>query len=94
LQGAFAPIIHEINYCFNLYQEDQYGGKDVDKIILAGGTAALPNLTTHLSNLLDTRVFVGDPWVRVVYPPEMKPLLQDIGAKFAISIGLAMRDID
>lgn len=94
LEQAFSPIIHEINYCFNLYQQDEYGGKDIEKIILSGGTAGLPNATEHLSDLLNTRVYVGDPWARVIYPQEMKPILDDIGAKFAISIGLAMRDIE
>lgn len=94
IEKSFSSIIHEINYCFNLYQQDEYGAKDIDKIILSGGTASLPNVTQHLSDLLNTRVYIGDPWARVVYPEEMKPLLQDIGAKFAISIGLAMRDIE
>lgn len=94
LKNPFAPIIHEINYCFNLYQQDQYGGKEIDKIILSGGTASLPNIKEHLAKLLNKNVYVGDPWSQVGYPEDMKPILQGIGAKFAISIGLAMRDID
>lgn len=94
VEDAFSPIINEIQYSFNLYQQDMYGGKNIDRIILSGGTAALPHITEYLSNLLNRRVYVGDPWARISYPEEMKPLLQEIGAKFAIGIGLAMRDIE
>lgn len=92
IKDTLGSIIHEINYCYNLYQQDEYGGKDIEKIILSGGTSLLPNVTETLSELLKTRVFVGDPWARIDYPEEMRPILNEIGSKFSIAIGLAMRD--
>ncbi len=94
IEEAFSSIIHEINYCFNLYKQDEYGGQKIEKIILSGGTSGLPNIIDYLSKLLNIPVFIGDPWARVIYPKEMKPLLNEIGSRFAVSIGLAMRDID
>jgi len=38
-------------------------------------------------------VFIGDPWARVMYPMEMKSVLQQIGPRMAVSVGLAMREI-
>jgi type IV pilus assembly protein PilM len=93
-ESILQPIIHEIKYSFNLYKQDEYGGKDIDKIILTGGSSLLPHITDYLSQLLDVPVFLGDPWARVVYPEEMRPILDEIGPKFAISIGLGMRDIE
>jgi len=37
---------------------------------------------------------VGDPWSRVIYPLELKPVLDRIGARFSVSVGLAMREIE
>ena len=84
-------IINEIKYAFELYQRQ--GDNKVDKIILSGGSAFLPNLTNYLSELLGLPVIIGDPWDRIVYPLDLKPLLTEIGPRMAACIGLSMRDI-
>jgi len=75
----------------NLYQSQ--GNTSLEKIVLAGGSAWLPNITQYLSNVLGVKVFIGDPWARVMYPMEMKSVLQQIGPRMAVSVGLAMREI-
>jgi hypothetical protein len=51
----------------------------------------LPN---YFANLLGLKVYLGDPWARVVYPEELKPVLDEVGARFSVAIGLAMRNIE
>ena len=75
----------------NIYQ-GQYS-RDIEKVILAGGSSWLPNLTSFLSQTLNLRVFIGDPWARIMYPVELKPALNEIGPSYAVSVGLAMREI-
>jgi len=84
-------IINEVRYVLNLYQSQ--GNTSLEKIVLAGGSAWLPNITQYLSNVLGVKVFIGDPWARVMYPMEMKSVLQQIGPRMAVSVGLAMREI-
>jgi type IV pilus assembly protein PilM len=92
--SSLAPLINEIKYCLNLFQSQEGGGiKKVEKIILTGGGAALPNLREYLTSGLSLRVYIGDPWARVIYPEELRPVLDEIGPKFSVSIGLAMREI-
>lgn len=91
LEFAIGSIINEVRYCLNLYQGQ--GAQSVEKVILAGGSAYLANLADYLARILNMKVFIGDPWARVIYPTELKPLLQEIGPRFAVAIGLAMRDI-
>jgi len=67
--------------------------KSLDKIILTGGSAFLPDLTTYFSKLLDIKVIIGDPWDKIVYPLELKPVLQQLGPRFSVAVGLAMREI-
>ncbi|MBI3120180.1 MAG: pilus assembly protein PilM [Candidatus Kerfeldbacteria bacterium] len=91
LEFVMHSIINEIRYIINLYQnQDQ---RPIEKIVLSGGTAYVPGLTEFIAKALDLKVFVGDPWARVVYPVDLKPVLQEIGPRFAIAIGLAMREI-
>lgn len=94
LEEVLSILINEIRYCFNLYHENSDKQKvDIEKIILTGGASLFPGLAKYLSNTLNIRVYVGDPWARIVYPEDLKPVLAEIGPKFAVAIGLAMRDI-
>lgn len=88
---TISPIINEIKYTLNLFQSKN--NKKVEKIVLSGGSALLINLVNYLSKTLDINVIVSDPWSWVSYPMELKPMLDEIGPRFAIAIGLAMREI-
>lgn len=92
IEFVISSIINEINYAFNLYrgQQDQ---AVVDKIILAGGSAFLPQLPEYLARTLNINVVIGDPWSRIVYPVDLKPALDEIGPRFAVTIGLGIREI-
>ncbi len=91
IEKSLSAIINEIKYIFEIYQRQ--GASTIDKIILTGGSAWLPKLPEYLSNLLKLPVIIGDPWDRIVYPLDLKPVLYEIGPSMAVSIGLAMRDI-
>ncbi len=92
VEKAFTPILNEIKYTLNVYQEQNK--KKVEKIILTGGSALLGNLPGYLSNVLNINAYVGDPWARIIFPTELKPILDRLGSKFAVAIGLSMRDIE
>jgi type IV pilus assembly protein PilM len=92
VERAFDPILKEIKYTIDTYRDQNK--QKVEKIILTGGTALLGNLSGYLSKTLNINTYVGDPWARVIFPTELKPILDRLGAKFAVSIGLAMRDIE
>jgi Tfp pilus assembly PilM family ATPase len=91
IQRSLNSIINEIKYVFELYRRQ--GNAQIDKIIITGGSAFLPSLTSYLSELLKLPVVIGDPWDRIIYPLDLKPVLQEIGPRMAVSIGLASRDI-
>ena len=93
IESSIEPIINEIKYCFDLYSS-QGESKHVEKVILTGGSAYLPNLVEYLTNLLNIKVIIGDPWARVIYPVELKTVLDQIGPRFAVAVGLAMREIE
>ena len=89
------PIITDLNYSMNIFLGQKMNqGKKVEKIILTGGGALLPHLADYLGTALNMRVYIGDPWSRVVYPESLKPVLDQIGPRYGVTVGLAMRDID
>lgn len=85
------PIVTEIQYMIDFYHS-QYGGS-LEKIILSGGSSMLLNLTEYLSQRLNIKVIIGDPWSRVHYPAELKSVLAEVGPRLAVAIGLALREI-
>lgn len=91
IEFVVSSIINEIRFVLNLYRAQ--GRPPVDKIVLAGGSAFLLNLPEYLEKTLSIKTFIGDPWARVVYPMDLQPVLQEIGPRFAVAIGLAMREI-
>jgi type IV pilus assembly protein PilM len=85
------PIVTEMQYMLDFFHS-QNSGK-VEKVVLSGGGAMLLNLADYLSGRLNLKVIVGDPWNRVHYPAELKPVLSEVGPRLAVAIGLAMREI-
>ncbi|MFA6099514.1 MAG: type IV pilus assembly protein PilM [Patescibacteria group bacterium] len=95
LTTLMKPIINEVKYSFSLYQGQGGPGEQrkIDKIILTGGSALLPRLPEFITQLMNVNAYLGDPWARVVYPTDLRPILDEIGSRFSVSIGCAMRDI-
>jgi type IV pilus assembly protein PilM len=89
---VISPIVNEIKYALNLFH-DKYN-LQAEKIILSGGSALLPNLTSYLEKILNIKVLIGDPWARISYPVDLGPLLAEIGPRMSVAIGLAMREIE
>jgi type IV pilus assembly protein PilM len=106
IPAAFEPIanliVTEVSFSLKLFaglgaengQIKEDAAKIVDKVILTGGGSLLPNLDAYLAQKLNLRVFRGDPWARILYPDPVRPLLDQIGPRFSVAVGLASREFD
>lgn len=92
IEFVISTIVNEIKYVLNLYQ-NQGNARPIEKIILCGGSSFLVSLPDYLQKIFNIKVFIGDPWARVMYPVELKPVWEEIGPRFAVSVGFAMRQI-
>lgn len=91
ISSTLEPIVTEMQYMLDFFKSQ--GGDTIEKIILSGGSALLLNLCDYFSKRLNIKVIVGDPWNRINYPAELKPVLSEAGPRLAVAIGLAMREI-
>ena len=89
LEPILSGIIEEIKRSMKFYQE-QLGGS-IEKIVLSGGSARLPELTSYFSTILETDVEVGNPWVGISYSSSQEPSLSGTYAEYSTAIGLAKR---
>lgn len=91
IEFMVSSVVNEIRYVLNLYHNQS--NVQIEKIVLSGGSAWLPNLPQYLSQVLNIKVIIGDPWSRIIYPVELKPVLAEIGPRLSVCVGLAMREI-
>jgi type IV pilus assembly protein PilM len=91
IEFVISSIINEIRFVLNLYRTQGTG--PIQRIVLSGGSSVLVNLPGYLEKTLSIKTFVGDPWARIVYPTELKPVLNEIAPRFSVAIGLAMREL-
>lgn len=91
IEVTLSPVINEVRYAISLYQAES--PQPIEKIVLTGGSAYLPNLAQYLESVFQIRVVVGDPWAQVSYPLDLKGVLEEIGPRFVTAIGLALREI-
>lgn len=92
IEQSFAPILNEIKFTMKSYSETHK--KNVEKVILTGGMAMTAQLAPWLAEVLRLNVEVGDPFAGVIYPVELRPVLDRIGSKMSVAVGLAMREIE
>ncbi len=95
LESFVQPLVNEIRYALQLYASmDLTEGTTVEKIILTGGSSNLPRVAEFLSETLNVNVYRGDPWARVAYPKDLASVLEEIGPRMGVAIGLAMREME
>jgi len=63
LQKEIQQIIAEIQKFEDYFREKER--KTIGRVILAGGSAALPNLVDYLAENLERSVMIGDPWEKI-----------------------------
>lgn len=81
----------EISRAVAIYKEKT--GKDIKRIIIAGGTANLPGLADYLSQTLNLSVERAWPFEGIKYQPFLEPLLKEIGPSLAVAVGLAKKGL-
>jgi len=84
-------IIDELKRVIAIYKSKN-PNKEIQEVILSGGTASLKGLTELFSNRLNITTLVGDPWKKITVDENMKSVVTAKGVSFSISIGLALKN--
>ncbi len=92
LQNVLQPLINEMKYSLTVYESRSTLARMPERIILTGGGAGLSGLPEFIMSHFNIRTFVGNPWERVSSNPDLAPILARLGPKFAVSIGLGLRN--
>lgn len=89
--AVLRPVVEELSEAINDVRKRT--GSAPERLLLAGGSAKLSALQSYLSDRTGVRVRVGNPFARVLYPPELQAVLPSVAPDLAVAIGLAMRHL-
>ncbi len=85
-------ILEESKKTFRSFYREE--GKEIDKIILAGGTALLPNLKEYFSTKFKKEISLADPFSDIEHIEMLDKPLKIMGPSYAIALGLALKGFE
>lgn len=92
MQPVLTEIIQRGEALRRLYERKQQ--RPLGKMVLIGGGARLPGLTTHWSSVAGVPVEVGNPWRGITAPAALAGRLRELGPSFAVAVGLALQPFE
>lgn len=90
VKPALDSLTDEIDRSVKFFAGQNEGIK-LEKVVLTGGTARLPELQAYLANATQLPVELGNPWAGVSYPASLQDKLMGIALDYTVALGLAER---
>ncbi|HOK00838.1 MAG TPA: type IV pilus assembly protein PilM [Candidatus Pacearchaeota archaeon] len=85
-------IINEAKKVFREYFKQE--GKEIEKIILGGGSALLPGLKEYFLNETKKETEIANPFLSVAYNPILGDILKKNGPSYAVAVGLSLKGFE
>ncbi|OHA68818.1 MAG: hypothetical protein A3A27_01145 [Candidatus Wildermuthbacteria bacterium RIFCSPLOWO2_01_FULL_47_18] len=72
----------------------QLGGKEIEKVILAGGSSLLPGFKEYIQGNTGKPAAIANPFQNLFYQPLLEETLQNLGPSYAVAAGMALRGLE
>lgn len=92
LIGEINAFIQEIEKICQTFTKNEK--KEINDIILAGGSANLFGLKEYFEIKLKKNIYIADPFSKVSFPSILEPRLKEIGASFGVAMGVALMGLE
>lgn len=89
IANGLQPLLQHAKRLLDTYAVDSK--RQITRTILIGGGANLPDLSKAWAEFLGTTVNVGNPWRGLSFPVELEKRLNQLGPRYAVAAGLALR---
>ncbi len=90
LKPVLSTIVSEIKKAVQFYEEK---GKSIQRIVLSGGGAGLPEINTFLAKELNLEVQVGNPFIQIMEDSLLEKIPIYERSLYSVAVGLAMKEI-
>lgn len=92
ISGTVDLLMTEVEKSIKFFNA-RYQGVKLDRAIVTGGAAILPEFPVYLANRFNINVEVGNSWRNVSYSTDRQNELMAISSQFAVAVGLAERKV-
>lgn len=89
--GPVDILMGEIEKSIN-FVKTRYPDIALEKIVVTGGIATLPELPLYIANKFGISVEIGNAWRNVAFPQDKQNELLSISNQFSVAVGLAERN--
>ncbi len=86
---VFNQIIEQIQKTLNYYFQNTQ--ENVKRLVLTGGTAEIPEITTYLTKSTGLETVLGNPFGNFASSENLPASLMKNASRFAVAVGLALR---
>lgn len=90
LSPVFDAVVAEIRKTMQFFLSKSPGSSNISRVIVTGGGANLPEVTSYLVDVLSVEVVVGNPFAR--FGAGKKFQLPPDTASYAVATGLSVKD--
>lgn len=96
IQPSLYEMIRYISKLINYYKEHYREESDIAKVIICGGEAKIPGLSSFLSLRVKKEVEKGSPWINVISTDRknVPPISRNDSMVFITVLGLALRGVE
>lgn len=88
--GTVDIIVNEIDKSLKFFRA-RYMGTNLDRIVVTGAAATLPEFPLYVANRTGMKVEIGNAWRNVAYPKGQQNELLGVSSNFGVAVGLAER---
>ena len=85
-------ILEEIKKVFRNFYRDE--GKEVNRVVLAGGTALMPGLQEYFKSKLKREIVLANSFSKVIYPSILEGTIKKMKPTYGIATGLALKGFE
>ena len=94
LAPMMTELVNQINKAY-VYLNEQGYKKNPEQIVLAGGGALLPGLTSFLVSQLNTEVVIADPFRLFIKDETFNQLIKtEANPQWSVAVGLAIKGLE
>ncbi|MCK5085575.1 type IV pilus assembly protein PilM [Candidatus Parcubacteria bacterium] len=93
IQPSLYEMIRYISKLINFYKEHYKSESDIAKVVICGGEAKMPGMSSFLSLRVKKEVEKGNPWINIISSDkkEIPPIPRNDSMVFVTVLGLALR---
>ena len=91
LLPLLGTVVAEIKKLMKEHKERS--GKEMEQIIVGGGSAQLPGFVEYLAEQLNKKTEIIHPFQSISFPPVLEHTLKELDPSYAVAVGVELRGL-